>query len=67
MIRKVLAWLVRPQYTALAVGSWFLVGTVGAWGFPWWGGLTAAAVIGAAYGVSSVLIPRFLRRKARQS
>jgi hypothetical protein len=68
MIRKVLAWLVRPQYNALLVGGAFVIGNLVFFNLAWWGNVIAGCLIGTIYGLLSLcFIPWFLRRKARQS
>ena len=64
MIRKVAGWLVRPQFSALAVVAAALIASLSAYHIALWVGLLVAAGIGAGYATATAVVNRFLRRKA---
>lgn len=62
-IRRFFTWLVRPQYTALAVICWFILGNVAASGLPQWAKFTAAVALGAGQVLLTRLVTRLLHRR----
>jgi hypothetical protein len=60
--RRFLAWLTRPQFTAITVAAWFTVGNIAALTLPWWTLLVIAAGIGSGQVVLNRVASWLLRR-----